>query len=633
VVFDGLDELVDSTLRSETSAVIERFSAEYPSAPIVVTSRLVGYDEARLDDRRFQAYRIEPFDDSQVAEYATKWFRSNQATRDEQFTAGAFLDESAQVSDLRSNPLMLALMCVLYRGVGSIPRNRPEVYEQCTSLLLRRWDAVRRIHTTMRAPHLIEPCLRYLAHWLLSRPGEGLAIRERELLRQLVHFLKTESEEAPEAEVVARELVEFCRGRAWVLTDIGTTARGERLYSFTHRTFMEYFAACFLSATSDTPERLARALLPSLARAQWDIVGGLAIQIKDRSTRLGADRTIHAILRDRRYGSKSSRNRILAFCSWCLAFVEPGRSTVRQLAREIFAEFYSDPRKKDGCAALANLLSASLSDRCQEWVEAEIRASIETAIRSEVEIGKALHVACSFTSSTAAIPDQGVRAASRWNEMELEFISHHRARIESAAISDSGMLWPLLWRARVPVMDICTIRSDGFRLLFATMPSLVGNVIWASFVGTLLYSAIGEEGFMEDSPRSMRSLRELRQVLLTRRPPFFESGRDITLVFPHSDASRSGEDLPSDAYSSAALAFCIFAEAAPGDNLDAWLSDGMLGRLDAIRPYIMERFDRTEEYRPSNHERSWNLDSEAALLLEAWSMKELDFVIARAGQS
>ena len=47
----------------------------------------------------------------------------------------AFISESASVADLRSNPLMLALLCILYRGAGSLPRNRTEVYEQCASML------------------------------------------------------------------------------------------------------------------------------------------------------------------------------------------------------------------------------------------------------------------------------------------------------------------------------------------------------------------------------------------------------------------------------------------------------------------------------------------------------------------
>ena len=58
VVFDGLDELLDTSRRADISARVERFCAEYPLAPVLVTSRVVGYDQARLDDGQFRCYRL-----------------------------------------------------------------------------------------------------------------------------------------------------------------------------------------------------------------------------------------------------------------------------------------------------------------------------------------------------------------------------------------------------------------------------------------------------------------------------------------------------------------------------------------------------------------------------------------------
>jgi hypothetical protein len=135
VVFDGLDELVDTARRADVTAVIERFCAEYPLARVLVTSRLVGYDQARLDDRQFARYRIDRFTDDRVAEYVQKWFaQEREILADEAGRwAEAFLEESDAVPDLRANPLMLALMCILYRGEGSLPRNRAEAHRQYTA--------------------------------------------------------------------------------------------------------------------------------------------------------------------------------------------------------------------------------------------------------------------------------------------------------------------------------------------------------------------------------------------------------------------------------------------------------------------------------------------------------------------
>jgi hypothetical protein len=310
VVFDGLDELVDTSRRVELAGMIERFCTEYPLVRILVTSRVVGYSIAQLDDRQFTAYRLEDFDAKQIEEYAMKWFSYDMGYRAANATdlARAFLEESEIAADLRANPLMLALMCILYRGFGSIPRNRPELYEQCTALLLRRWDSARKIHADLRAPHLVEPALHFLAYWMLTERSHDSAVKERELIDVTAGFLaETGFETQVEAREAAGELIEFCKGRAWVLTDIGTTAHGERLYSFTHRTFLEYFAAYYLTSTTDTPEQLARRLAPRIASQEWDAIAGIAIQIRDRTTSRGADRILDVLLTGTRRRPRKAR--------------------------------------------------------------------------------------------------------------------------------------------------------------------------------------------------------------------------------------------------------------------------------------------------------------------------------------
>ena len=72
------------------------------------------------------SYRIGGFDEDRAAAYAAKWFSHVDAVQpaEAQRWADAFMAESAAVADLRSNPLMLALMCILYRG-RRLPSQRP----------------------------------------------------------------------------------------------------------------------------------------------------------------------------------------------------------------------------------------------------------------------------------------------------------------------------------------------------------------------------------------------------------------------------------------------------------------------------------------------------------------------------
>jgi len=217
VFFDGLDELLDTSRRADVASRVEHFCTEYPLAPVLVTSRVIGYDQARLDEAQFASYRLGGFRDEDVAQYARKWFALEDNARPDE--ADSFLAESESVPDLRSTPLLLSLMCILYRGQGSLPRNRAEVYKQCANLLFRRWDARRHIHQDLRAGHLLEPTLRHLAWWLFTRDNTQAAVSERELIMATTEFLHGRGFESEDDSAdAAREFIEFCRGRMWVFS-------------------------------------------------------------------------------------------------------------------------------------------------------------------------------------------------------------------------------------------------------------------------------------------------------------------------------------------------------------------------------------------------------------------------------
>jgi hypothetical protein len=66
VMVDGVDELGESVTRQNFAEFLEAFAYLYPLVRIIVTSRVVGYDQAPLDEELFPTARIEPFSDEQV---------------------------------------------------------------------------------------------------------------------------------------------------------------------------------------------------------------------------------------------------------------------------------------------------------------------------------------------------------------------------------------------------------------------------------------------------------------------------------------------------------------------------------------------------------------------------------------
>jgi NACHT domain len=386
VVFDGLDELLDTGYRQEITADIESFASLYPLVPILVTSRQVGYPEAPLDPNRFAVATLGAFDDPQVAEYAQKWFRltpDTTASRGDAEVVG-FLTDSKEVTDLRSNPLLLALMCNLYRGAGYIPRNRPAIYEKCAVMLFERWDRGRRIQVELGFERHLRPTLQHLAYWIYTQSRLQPGVPERLLVEEAAAYLRRKRfPDEDEARGEATKFVEFCRGRAWVFTDAGTTPRGERLYDFTHRTFLEFFSAEHLVRTCRTPAELAATLVPYLRRAEWDTVAQLAFQLQDNSLEGAADELLAEVLRASRSPSADGRFALLEFAARSLAFLVPEPPTLARVSGHIASLtllLYQEKVDPNPCSGAFHALAA---------VNSENRPGVARAIRLVVRDGPA----------------------------------------------------------------------------------------------------------------------------------------------------------------------------------------------------------------------------------------------------
>ena len=60
VIFDGLDELLETVHRQDVRNAVESFCTAYPSVPVLVTSREIGYEQAPLDEERIRCISLSP---------------------------------------------------------------------------------------------------------------------------------------------------------------------------------------------------------------------------------------------------------------------------------------------------------------------------------------------------------------------------------------------------------------------------------------------------------------------------------------------------------------------------------------------------------------------------------------------
>lgn len=496
VFFDGLDELVDTRRRRSVSQLIENFCTLYPLAPMLVTSRRIGYDQARLDESVFTAYVLAPFSTEQATEYAAKWFRRGRqlrAAEDPDRWASAFIEESSNVPDLRTNPLMLALMCILYRGEGSLPRNRPAVYERCAILLFETWDASRRIHVDLRARSLVEPMLRYLAYWLFTRETIEPNVTEAQLLAETSGYLQGRRFEDPhEAMEAASEFVAFCRDRAWVFTEVGSNADGDALFTFTHRTFLEYFAAAHLSSISDTPADLADVLLPRIAKNEWDVVAQLAVQIKSRSIQDGASRFFDAVLNSVSQPHVWNPNGVLDFLVRTAELFDITPRTLRDLTDSCFINVLDLPAYPLHLEPLSQIMAiceasgrATVRQRLTELIAQTIASGPSGHRRTALMLATALDVFVGWTGGASA------ELEAFWASARMELIQDNRAALIEAAGTDNGLAIALIYYSDITLEELLAGRQS-LDILFASAIFGVGGIIWRAPSDELFARLIGE---------------------------------------------------------------------------------------------------------------------------------------------
>ncbi|NEQ70380.1 MAG: NTPase, partial [Symploca sp. SIO2D2] len=247
VMFDGLDEVFEPTQREKVITDIHRFTNEYPKVRVIVTSRIIGYKPQRLKDAEFRHFLLQDLESEQVQDFIYRWHKltfTDEADKErKQERLQRAIDTSKAIGELAGNPLLLTMMAILNRN-QELPRDRPELYNQASRVLLHQWDVERKLLEDPRVDAVTidykdkQAMLRQIAYFMQAA-DKGLAgnlIRGEDLDRILIGYLK--SIEVSNPRTVARLLIEQLRGRNFILCFLGGDS-----YGFVHRTFLEYFCA------------------------------------------------------------------------------------------------------------------------------------------------------------------------------------------------------------------------------------------------------------------------------------------------------------------------------------------------------------------------------------------------------
>ncbi|WP_112263657.1 NACHT domain-containing protein [Lentzea terrae] len=417
VILDGLDELVQTELRRRVVALVEGFAHLYPLVPILVTARKIGYEDAPLSTDLFIPSHIAEFSNNQVTKYVTRWFELDEATSpaESAHLTRSFLWDSVQIPELRSNPLLLTLLCAMYSSDRYLPQNLAQVYERCALMLFEQWDSKRGIALSLRFHGRLRGAVQRLAWQMFNAAKSGNPLPRTRIVNILARYLDTKLDDHDESVAMAEEFLAFCTGRAWILTDVGAT-ESEPQFGFTHRTFLEYFAAEYLVRTHRTAAELWSALRPNID--QWDVVAQIVLQLYDRNVEGGVDELLNEALAQGGLG----------FAARSLHHVHPSHRTVRAIATAAVDESVLVPldlrleNQGDSIDADVSLVA------CMHGASAANLSIIEQTVPSRLseliergEPGAALVLEC--------MVDPEVFYDDRWPEIQRDLCFRYRTRL------------------------------------------------------------------------------------------------------------------------------------------------------------------------------------------------------------
>jgi hypothetical protein len=249
LLVDGLDEITNPQVRMMFCQELERTAARYPDAPIVVTSRIVGY--------RDMPYRMgSGFEHGVIAElnredkdlFARRWVEvteQHQPPAEKAKRAQELLDalhSSDRIERLTGNPMLLTTLALVKRKVGKLPNRRTKLYAEAVSVLLN-WNPRR--YQIFEEDEAI-PQIEYLAYEMCRRGVQRLTDDEvLELLDKLrteypnVRSIRRREPQAFMALLEARSSILIKSGGSWQKNK----TQEKPVWEFRHLTFQEYLAA------------------------------------------------------------------------------------------------------------------------------------------------------------------------------------------------------------------------------------------------------------------------------------------------------------------------------------------------------------------------------------------------------
>lgn len=286
VLFDGLDEVnQERDQRRNLVTLLNDFARKYHCSQCLITCRIAANEYMFAD---FRDVEMADFTRDQIHRYAEKWFgeeTQEDIDKRKQFIAELYEDQNEGLRELCSLPLLLSMLCLAYEDTLEFPQRRADLYWNALDALLRRWDTSRNIrrdeiYKGLSLQHKLDL---FSAVAIQTFDNGEYFIRQSDLEEMLRTYLLTLPDAQPRAGIPARDVLKAIEAQHGIFVE-----RAQSIYSFSHLSFQEYFAARYI-ATHERQGACTRLMQQRLLDNRWREVFLLTVSQLSESDAFFAD--------------------------------------------------------------------------------------------------------------------------------------------------------------------------------------------------------------------------------------------------------------------------------------------------------------------------------------------------------
>jgi hypothetical protein len=308
-ILDGLDEVIRPDERKIMRDIADTIIRRFPEGNFLLTSRIVGYEEAPFSPEVFLHLRLQKLEDSQIQTFIERWYEERESDPNARKLLVDSLQEAVKdehVKELAQNALLLSMMAIVHGAEADLPKQRARLYARCAEAFLVSRNKMKDLLSYN--PEEIKKCHEFLGYWMHTRaenaPAGTSEVPVQELKQALVKEILTWHEESSEhMEKKVDKFIDASRERVGLIVE-----RSPGIFAFGHRSFEEYFAAKYISQNTCGTQEIWATISGKVGRPHWlevlKLLAGIYGDINRKQLNVLVDRILEEDLATRSLNRK-----------------------------------------------------------------------------------------------------------------------------------------------------------------------------------------------------------------------------------------------------------------------------------------------------------------------------------------